>query len=549
MSWSFNWRSRNTAALYSNIYDEIAKHMENTLNNIDNTCNVTFIVDGKEYPCIWQLFALQSPYFEDLIQKRLIKKNDAMDDDNKNDDIKDNDDVMQIELNILNNEAFLVIQTFVYGLDPKINVNNVANVCYESDKLNFNIPTLYNICIQYIYDIFRGETVTNGMKSWCQFILSVSEIDNDWCLDKINEFTKGFNKNHFTIYHQYMLLNVDEFYKYSKQLFEDLLFNHDIFTDVDPEYLWDSVIKWCKTNKYKDIRYFTKYFDFTKFNIHYINQKIVSKQLIEPEKMVTILSSLITGIKQSQNAGVYQGQTEQGLLRKLNKNIYVYDFWQAKLCKIIKSGLKNDHDCCRAYIQVNGINDNSIKDKIIEETEWYDEVKFDINEASNLVENNTTYVDCIKEYYIASLNNNITHLGNKNIIIGEKKYNIIGELFAIHSIYFKKMFYGNALERRNHIDIPLNDIEPNVFEWFIQYFYGLKPDLNDDIVAGVYIASDKWMLNSIKELCYTYMEEINSYHDNKDVYMDVLMKLVLDGYKSDAKKIIHTPGGNSRSII
>ena len=31
----------------------------------------------------------------------------------------------------------------------------------------------------------------------------------------------------------------------------------------------------------------------------------------------------------------------------------------------------------------------------------------------------------------------------------------------------------------------------------MKYFYGLKPALNDTIVAGVYIASDKWCMNTI----------------------------------------------------
>jgi len=123
----------------------------------------------------------------------------------------------------------------------------------------------------------------------------------------------------------------------------------------------------------------------------------------------------------------------------------------------------------------------------------------------------------IKEYYENEIKDGqCLCLGNKNVCVNHKKYSIIPALFAINCVYFKNMFYGSNMER-NDKDIVLNNVDNRAFEWFIEYFYGIKPKLNADIVAEVYILSDKWVMKSVKLLCETYIDELQGWNIDRSM--------------------------------
>ena len=214
--------STDLKELYSKLNDERMTNIRNT-----DVYNVIFMVNDNEYQCIWQLFALQSPYFEDFIQ--LTKINEVINDEKKDDDIKDDDNILQIQLKQMDDEVFKIIHEFSYGFTPKIDLKQAVKVLYLTDPERFSVPALYDACHNFLKNVLDECISTDGLRQWCHIVQTASEVNNDWCKNEMRDFVDILYSKYFTIHYQYVLLKHDELYALNKSLFERILFKHNIF--------------------------------------------------------------------------------------------------------------------------------------------------------------------------------------------------------------------------------------------------------------------------------------------------------------------------------
>ncbi|XP_037931751.1 kelch repeat and BTB domain-containing protein 3-like [Teleopsis dalmanni] len=81
------------------------------------------------------------------------------------------------------------------------------------------------------------------------------------------------------------------------------------------------------------------------------------------------------------------------------------------------------------------------------------------------------------------------------------------KVLADCSDVFNSMFNGNFLESAENCEIRLNDVQPSVFEYFVEFiYYDTLPNFNqvNDIIQLDYL-SDKYMIRSLSD---EYVESI-----------------------------------------
>ena len=593
-------------ALYGKIDNQRCDNITKLLSDDECSYNVIFIVDDKEFKCIWQLFAFYSPYLKELCNDKKEEKMDILIDDRRQ---------KIININDVDAETFGNIRDFVYGMNTfEINVNNVVQLWKATHCNVLDISMIYCRCLVLIHNILNN--CEYFMHEWCIIFNHYNRINVDLLADNnpLNKklFLESLKQHGFNKYCQWKLLNCDALYEFNIELFIDLLFNNHLFDDIDREYMFDCVIKWCNINDCDDkIGNFTKYFSFDQFNIYYFTNKVVPLNVIEPINVVDITTKFIdtnVGKNNPINRYVYKDYFRESL--EPGKVIYILNEKDNKYYKCSITDVHPDTILVDWYM-LDGIF--KIGDRInINQSGWctyeitkishtsittiYQKLKppyiFNRSEAANNIRVFTLneikgyisiYMGHIREeklehrcnimsnipriYNIHQLRDKLLmkpltdaayakitikyaefeeaihaaivsqyeSIGNKSIIIKDKEYKIIKELFGIHCNYFNILLNGETLENKENINIHLNDTTPDVFEWYIKYFYGLKPKLSDNIIAGVYIESDKWNLESIKELCCQYIIELDTFQGKIDTFIHVLMTLALNGYIDKAK--------------
>ena len=121
----------------------------------------------------------------------------------------------------------------------------------------------------------------------------------------------------------------------------------------------------------------------------------------------------------------------------------------------------------------------------------------------------------LNDQELADVTFKVGNNGNDKVFYG------IRSLFAAHSIVFKRMLYGSMLESsmgdqkhsswddlgldENENCILISDISPSIFDWFMQFIYGLDPSINDSNVIGLYYFSDKYLIRELNNECIDFI--------------------------------------------
>ena len=113
-------------------------------------------------------------------------------------------------------------------------------------------------------------------------------------------------------------------------------------------------------------------------------------------------------------------------------------------------------------------------------------------------------------------------------IIGENKIEISANraLLSVHSPVFEAMFYGQMIESKLNIKIPISDIEPEAFKGVLKYCYCNDPELNEDNIVFIKQIADKYQINGLSKLCdKQFLDYINHNNICKLLNESVLFKL------------------------
>jgi len=105
----------------------------------------------------------------------------------------------------------------------------------------------------------------------------------------------------------------------------------------------------------------------------------------------------------------------------------------------------------------------------------------------------------------ASLANYLDFLDNKDfsdvvVQCGDKSFDCHKVILASHSPVFKAMLTSNMKEKNNN-EIQIDDIEPEVMTEFLEFIYTGKSSNLDKFAMRLFIAADKYQINSLKETC------------------------------------------------
>ena len=115
-------------------------------------------------------------------------------------------------------------------------------------------------------------------------------------------------------------------------------------------------------------------------------------------------------------------------------------------------------------------------------------------------------------------------------------YDVNSFPFIMHSKVFSTMLMDNNKKRNNltndntsgnkndgNIVLPLNDLEPAVFEFSRDYCYGLQPKLNKDFIFKILLASIKYMIDSLSLDCIKFIR--NDWIVNRESLFEFLLEL------------------------
>ena len=99
-----------------------------------------------------------------------------------------------------------------------------------------------------------------------------------------------------------------------------------------------------------------------------------------------------------------------------------------------------------------------------------------------------------------------------NTSCGVRDFCGIRALFACQSNIFKLMLFGKMSESKPNSIVVINDIDPDSFEIFQKYCYGLNPLITMNNVVSLLYIGDKYLITNLQSLCCKFIENfvINS---------------------------------------
>ncbi|CAO4367668.1 unnamed protein product [Caenorhabditis nigoni] len=89
------------------------------------------------------------------------------------------------------------------------------------------------------------------------------------------------------------------------------------------------------------------------------------------------------------------------------------------------------------------------------------------------------------------------------LIVGYRKFYLSKLYISFHSTYFKSLFLGNFSESQKS-EIELKDIDPNVFQYFLELIYGIS-QLDDTIIMEILKLADFFDAKTVIERCQEFL--------------------------------------------
>eukprot|EP01083_Nonionella_stella_P149409 474518_1 len=80
-------------------------------------------------------------------------------------------------------------------------------------------------------------------------------------------------------------------------------------------------------------------------------------------------------------------------------------------------------------------------------------------------------------------------------------------LLSILSPVFKSMFKNGMKESLNDDAIPIQDSDSKSFKLFIQYFYGMDPQVTPDNVGALSYLAEKYLVDGLQNICALFLAE------------------------------------------
>ncbi|EFP09930.1 hypothetical protein CRE_21428 [Caenorhabditis remanei] len=87
--------------------------------------------------------------------------------------------------------------------------------------------------------------------------------------------------------------------------------------------------------------------------------------------------------------------------------------------------------------------------------------------------------------------------------VNDRKFYVSKLFLATHSPYFKSLFLGNFRES-NYPEVPLDDIDADDFQKFLEVLYGDSP-INDSCVEGIVLLADMYQTEIVIKKCESFI--------------------------------------------
>ncbi|PIC49307.1 hypothetical protein B9Z55_007959 [Caenorhabditis nigoni] len=89
------------------------------------------------------------------------------------------------------------------------------------------------------------------------------------------------------------------------------------------------------------------------------------------------------------------------------------------------------------------------------------------------------------------------------LMVGDQKFYVSKLYLSFHSTYFKSLFSGNFAESQRS-DIELKNIDPDVFQYFLELIYGIAA-VDDTMVMEILILADFFDAKTVIERCQEFL--------------------------------------------
>ncbi len=109
--------------------------------------------------------------------------------------------------------------------------------------------------------------------------------------------------------------------------------------------------------------------------------------------------------------------------------------------------------------------------------------------------------------------NNLHHffksgnLTDMTLVVGDKRFSVHKLILAASSSVFKEMFYGESWVEGSSSEVKLEETPSceEVFDAFMDYFYGGRVTVSDKTVIQIVTLADKYDVYGLRETCTEYM--------------------------------------------
>lgn len=132
-------------------------------------------------------------------------------------------------------------------------------------------------------------------------------------------------------------------------------------------------------------------------------------------------------------------------------------------------------------------------------------------------------------------------------VLGDKTLSAHKHVIAAQSIVFQRMFLSPLTEREN-TRVQILDINPKVFEEFINYLYTGEINNFNNIVEDVIVVASKYQVKELKTLCENFMlQHLNVQNVVKFIFM--ADKLRCPELKQEAVKFLKNSASTLTKVI
>ncbi|CAO4367667.1 unnamed protein product [Caenorhabditis nigoni] len=89
------------------------------------------------------------------------------------------------------------------------------------------------------------------------------------------------------------------------------------------------------------------------------------------------------------------------------------------------------------------------------------------------------------------------------LVVGDQKFYLSKLYLSFHSTYFKTLFLGKFAESQKS-EIELKDIDPDVFQYFLELIYGISV-VDDTMIIEILILADFFDAKTVIERCQEFL--------------------------------------------